>query len=130
MTPPGHLPVACDLGALSPEQRAREAALLSELKTVLSEPEETDAGFRFVVPQDPALVGRLGELLALEGLCCPFLNFDLSVPAGRSAVTLHIHGDAAAKSFIRSVFIAHPPVPGAQGQPPQASGGGHARRQT
>lgn len=105
MTTPGHLPVACDLGALSPEERAREAELLTELKAALGEPEETETGFRFAVPQDPPLVGRLGELLALERLCCPFLGFDLAVPAGRGTVTLHIHGDAAAKTFIRSVFL-------------------------
>jgi hypothetical protein len=104
VTLPGHLPVACDLGALSPEERAREAELLTEMKAVLGEPEETEKGFLFAVPQDPALVGRLGELLALERLCCPFLGFDLAVPAGRGRVTLHIHGDPAARSFIRSVF--------------------------
>ena len=105
MTSAGRVPVACDLDALSPEERAREAELLAELKAALEEPEETEKGFRFVVPQDPALVGRLGELLALERLCCPFLSFDLAVPAGRGAMTLHIQGDAAARTFIRSVFF-------------------------
>lgn len=103
---PETLSVACDLGALSPEERAREAELLSELKAVLGEPEETENGFRFAVPPDPARVGRLGELLALERLCCPFLGFDLAVPADRGEVTLHVYGDAAARTFIRSVFVS------------------------
>ena len=106
MTLPAHRPVACDLGALSPEERAREQTLLTELQAVLREPHETEMGFRFLVSHDPLLLGRLGELLALERLCCPFLSFDLAVPAGREPVTLDIHGEADAKAFIRSAFGA------------------------
>lgn len=99
------LPVACDLGALSPAQRSREQALLAEFKAPCRDAEETEKGFRFVIPEDPQLLARLGEFLSLERLCCPFLTFDLSIPAGRGAVTLHVHGDPGAKSFLRATFM-------------------------
>ena len=99
------LPIACDLGVLSPAQRAREQALLEEFKAALPEVQETERGFRFIIPEDPRLLGRLGEFLGLERLCCPFLTFDLSIPAGRGSVTLHVHGDPGAKSFLRSTFM-------------------------
>jgi hypothetical protein len=99
------LPIACDLGALSAEQRARERTLLEELRTAFTRPVETESGFRVVLPPDPDLLGRLGEFLALERICCPFLNFDLAVPEGRGPVTLHVHGGSGVKPFLRSVFF-------------------------
>jgi hypothetical protein len=46
----------------------------------------------------------LGEFLGLERLCCPFLTFELSIPAGRGSVILHVTATGA-KSFLRSVFM-------------------------
>lgn len=100
------LPIACDLGALSSEQRAREKALLSEFRVVFQDPRETDGGFMVVIPDDPELLSRLAEFLSLERVCCPFLTFDLSIPAERRPVTLHIHGQPGVKSFLRSAFFA------------------------
>lgn len=105
MLPSSGLPIACDLGALSPAQREREQLLLAEFKAAVRETQETERGFRFVIPEDPELMGRLGEFLGLERLCCPFLTFELAVPAGRGPVILHVHGDPGAKTFLRSVFI-------------------------
>lgn len=106
MSAPPAMPIACDLGALSPEQRAREQALLAEFRALFQEPRESDAGFIVVIPEDPSRLQRLIEFLTLERLCCPFLAFDLSIPAGRGPMTLHIHGETGAKSFLRSVFFA------------------------
>lgn len=99
------LPIACDLEALSREQRAREQTLLTELKTAFARPQETESGFRVVLAPDPGLLGRLGEFLALERICCPFLNFDLAVSEGRGPVTLHIHGGPDVKPFLRAEFF-------------------------
>ena len=101
---PTQLPIACDLAALSVEQRSNERELLAAFRAAAGVPEETDTGFRFPLPEDVALLTRLGEFLALERLCCPFLNFELLIPAGRQAVSLHIYGDPAVKSFVRSTF--------------------------
>ena len=103
--PPAKPLIACDLGALSTGQRLHEQELLAEFRAAVREPQETETGFRFVLSEDPALLARLGEFLALERLCCPFLNFELAVPAGREPVSLHIYGEPAVKPFVRSVFI-------------------------
>jgi hypothetical protein len=99
-------PIACDLAALSPEQRSREQALLAELKTTFRNPQETPHGFRVVVSAETSVLARLGEFLALERLCCPFLTFDLSISDGRGPVTLHVHGGPGTKPFLRSAFFA------------------------
>jgi hypothetical protein len=105
MTAPEHQLIACDLGALSSKEREREQVLLGQFRALCGRPEETETGFRFVLPMGPEPLSQLGEFLALERLCCPFLNFDLTVPAGRGPVTLHVRGGPGVKPFIRSVFF-------------------------
>jgi hypothetical protein len=100
------LPIACDLAALSAEQRSREQALLAEFRPLFRDPQETAQGFSVVVSAEPKLLARLGEFLALERLCCPFLTFDLSISSGQRPVTLHVHGGPGTKPFLRSVFFA------------------------
>ena len=100
------LPIVCDLSALSPEQRAREQALLAELRPIFRDPQETVQGFSVIVSAEPRLLARLGEFLALERLCCQFLQFDLSVTAEQGPVTLHVYGGPRAKAFLRSTFFA------------------------
>lgn len=104
MTASEHQPIACDLGALTPEERTREQTLLASFQALCGRAEETETGFRLELPASEPL-SRLGEFLALERLCCPFLNFDLSVAAGQGPVTLHIHGAPGVKPFLRSVFF-------------------------
>ena len=106
MSAPTIPPIACDLGALSSAQRTRERALLAEFRGIFRDAQETDQGYRVVIPDDPLVLSRLGELVALERLCCPFLAFDLSIPAERGLVTLHIYGRLGAKSFLRSEIFA------------------------
>src|SRR5207248_4484716 len=108
--PPPPLPIACDLDALSSEQRARER-VLEELRAAFQDVRETPTGFTAVLPADPALLSRLGELVGLERLCCPFLTFDLSIPERRGPATLRVHGAPGSKPFLRSVFFAGKPSP-------------------
>lgn len=105
MTASEHESIACDLGALSSEERTREQMLLARFKTLWGRPEETEVGFRLVLPAGSEPMSQLGEFIALERLCCPFLNFDLTAAAGRGPVTLHIHGGPGVKPFLRSVFF-------------------------
>ena len=99
-------PVACDIGALSSAQRTREQALLAEFRPIFRDAQETDQGYRVVIPDDPLVLSRLGELVALERLCWPFLAFDLSIPAERGLVSLHVHGRPGTKSFLQYAFFA------------------------
>ena len=98
-------PFACDLSRLSAGQRAREKVLLEEFKILCERHEETELGFRFFVNADPEVLSAMGEFLALERLCCPFLEFHLEVSAD-SLAALHIFGRPGAKAVIAAEFIA------------------------
>ena len=106
MSGPTPLSIACDLGALSSGQRAREQELLKEFRGIFRDARETAHGYSVTVPEDPLVLSRLGEFLALERLCCQFLTFDLCIPAGRGVITLQIHGQPGTKAFLRSEFFA------------------------
>jgi hypothetical protein len=97
------LPLACDLSRLTPVERRREQELLAWFRGQPRRAEETERGWRFHLEPRPDLLAALGELLALERLCCPFLEFQLEVGAAELA-SLHICG--AAGSDVRAVIAA------------------------
>jgi hypothetical protein len=94
---------ACDLSQLSAEQRAREKALLAHFKTLVTAITESADGYRFRVPASQEALRDVGELLALERLCCPFLEFALEVSAAPEAA-IHIFGRDGAKPIIAAEF--------------------------
>ena len=98
-------PIACNLSALSPEQRTREQELLAVFRSTRPKTQAIEHGYRFEVSSDPANLARLGEFLGLERLCCPFLDFRVVVRSGGGAVTLDVYGDEPdAQAFIRDAF--------------------------
>lgn len=100
------LPIVCDLARLTPPQKAREQELLAKFRARLRvEPERvkpSDQGVQVSI--DPSDLAEIGEFLALERLCCPFLDFTLTVPARDGVVTLHISGPEGSGEFLRSTF--------------------------
>lgn len=95
-------PIACVLANLSPEQRRREQTLLRELQALGLELEETADGYRSTLPEHA--LGWIGEWIALERLCCPFLAFTLSAPAEQEPARLTISGREGVKEFLRSIL--------------------------
>ena len=98
------IPFACDLSKLSSDQRERERFLLGQLKGSLVRSEESARGWRIHVPATQQSLRDLGELLALERLCCPFLDFRIEVGPAEHAV-VEIGGRDGAKPFIAAEFM-------------------------
>lgn len=100
------LPVACNLGTLTTEQRRREQEILAKFRAAQLPASAIDGGYRFDVPCGPADLAELGEFVALERLCCPFLSFRLSIGAALAPVFLEIVGEGrAVEAFIRATFV-------------------------
>jgi hypothetical protein len=91
------LPLVCNLGALSPEQRRRRAELAARLGASVERVDEHPGGYVFHVPD--AALADAEELLALEARCCSFLKLGLHRDAAGGA-TLEIAGPEGAKVFI------------------------------
>jgi len=84
-------PLASDLNAIPPEQRASHQALIERLMSRLAmETRELIDGyaFRFTAGDYP----EVAAYVANERLCCPFLAFEIDVGAERGPVWLRITG--------------------------------------
>lgn len=94
--------LACDLNALTREQRHRHQAVLAQLRESVQEVRELEAGYSFRYPAEGAVILLLAEFVSLERLCCPFLSFTLEVKAQRAPVWLSLTGVEGVKLFLRA----------------------------
>lgn len=99
----GEIPIVCDLGRLDPRQRAREQELLAWFKRSVRRVDESARGYRYFIDADPTTLAAAGELMALERLCCPFLEWTLGVSSGEHAC-VEIAGREGIKAFLAAEF--------------------------
>lgn len=98
-------PRACNLEALSPEERARRAELFESVGRSVRKVEELPDGYRVLLHRDAASPGDLVELAGYERRCCPFLTFR----TGEQPVPFfEVTGPADAKGFIEAEFGFRP----------------------
>jgi hypothetical protein len=92
---------ACDLSALSEEQRAAHQALAVQLfGTLLQETRELPDGFAYRFDeQDYSLVAAF---IANERQCCPFFAFTLEVAPQHGPVWLRLTAQGDVKPFLRA----------------------------
>ncbi len=76
---PGAL--ACDLSVLSAEQRKRQATTVQQLHAAIQEVCALPTGYAFRFSPAAEMLYLLCDFLALERLCCPFIDFVLEVEA-------------------------------------------------
>jgi hypothetical protein len=97
-------PIACRMDALSPEQRQRRSEILDLVRGKGTAVSETEDGICFLWSADGQLPALLGEFVALESLCCPFIRFTLDVEAERGPVSLRLGGREGVKAFLQATF--------------------------
>jgi len=97
-------PIACNLKALTPAERARQSALSRKLSTATVEKRELANGLRFRLSLAEITLPELGEWIDAERKCCPFLDFQISIEREGGAVQLSLTGRAGVKEFLLSDF--------------------------
>jgi hypothetical protein len=94
-------PLAGDLNAIPPEQRASHQALIERLMSGLAlETRELIDGYAFRFMASDNL--EVAAYVANESFCCPFLAFEIEVGAERGLAWLRITGREGVKEFLRS----------------------------
>jgi hypothetical protein len=97
-------PFACDMTALSPEQRARHHEIAALLQSLLSAIHELPDGYDFEFSWDPATYNALAEITPLEHACCPFFDIGLRIESGTNKIFWRLSGRKEIKAFIRAEF--------------------------
>ena len=97
-------PFACNMSALKTDEKKRVLELLENLKTRRQEIKELPDGFAFRYSTDNEIIKNTAEFIALERLCCPFFEFDLTVEKENGATWLQLSGREGVKDFIKIEF--------------------------
>jgi hypothetical protein len=93
-------PLRCELFVLSDRDRLRRDELVSALGHSLRELYELEQGYGLVFEPSAGTLAELVEFIALERLCCPFLNFQLNVQSDNGPVRLEMTGREGVKQFL------------------------------
>lgn len=95
---------ACNLKALSREERQRYGVLVQKLVAARGDIGETASGYDFTLKLDPLTFRELAEWVEMEARCCPFFTFNVELRGGASTAVLRLTGPKGVKAFIRDEF--------------------------
>ena len=90
--------LACNMNALTKEQRASHIALTKRLLQH-ARPQEVAGGYQFTIGREHVSVAELAEWVANESRCCPAVDFHVELPAF-GPLTLRLDGGEDVKAFI------------------------------
>ncbi|MFN7972986.1 MAG: hypothetical protein U0166_11655 [Acidobacteriota bacterium] len=93
-------PFACNMNALTPDERARHAALTRKLLEAAIGQEDLPDGFVFELDAKVAPLPEVAEWISFESRCCPFLDFSLELHRKDAHPRLKLSGDAGVKEFL------------------------------
>ena len=97
--------LACDFGAMDPEQRERYRALRRLLSEDFLEARELDTGYTFRHSSEADVLVALAEYVSLERLCRPFFDFAIEVGHGGNEVWLRMTGPEGAKRILEAAMV-------------------------
>ena len=103
-------PLACDLGALSADERARRSTLASRVAARFREVQEISDGYAGCLDSDPAIVRDALDWLLLERRCCPFLRLELSFEPSHGPVSVRFRGGPGVKEFLAAAGLKASPL--------------------
>ena len=97
-------PIACDMTALSADERRRYDVLRARVIDAVTRVVPSADAFRLQIGKGLG-VTDVAEWASLEHRCCPFLNISLSIEPD-DGLSVQLGGSAAIKAFLRGEFGA------------------------
>ncbi|MGO9451648.1 MAG: hypothetical protein ACLQDV_11500 [Candidatus Binataceae bacterium] len=94
--------IACDLNALTAAERERRRTVMAGVVQTMVGRGELHNGFELRFDPGKVDLATLGEWVALERRCCPFLNFKIEIASSAGGVTLALTGPDGVKDFLRA----------------------------
>ncbi len=96
--------LACNMGAMTKEQRQRHDQIAEQLRRATKQVKELPDGYAFRYASTPALFMAAAEFITLESRCCSFYHFSLEQEREDGPMWLRVTGTPDAKSFIKPVL--------------------------
>jgi hypothetical protein len=93
------IPIACDLTALTPDQRQQQVVLATQLAEAVETVEELPNGYAFHYRTDATTWQTVTTWIEWERQCCPFLTFTLE-RTGAGPIWLRLTGADGVKDFL------------------------------
>lgn len=98
-------PLACNMKAISAEQRPRYNDLVKRLRAAVQDRRELADGYIYKLDTKGIGLPEIAEWITLERLCCPFLDFQLHVK-GNGETNLSMRGPTGTKAVLNEEFPA------------------------
>lgn len=93
---------ACNMAALTKNERAAYQKLAQRLLGAVEERRELKNGYAFRLP--PETLVAAAEWVSFERRCCPFFAFELELAKDDGPLWLRVTGSEGIKAFIRAEF--------------------------
>jgi type IV pilus biogenesis protein CpaD/CtpE len=94
-------PIACNMAALSDDQRKRILVLVKQIRTAGQEVRELPDGYALRLPAESATVRDVAEYITLERMCCPFFRFEMEVEQEGGPMWIRLTGREGVKEFTK-----------------------------
>ncbi|GHO49558.1 hypothetical protein [Ktedonospora formicarum] len=100
-SPEYHEPIlACDMQAISPEQRSAHRANTERLFALSQQVRELPTGYAVCLPG--SALEAVASFIRYERLCCPFLRFTLEIEPEQGPILLSLTSSVDVKPFLRA----------------------------
>ena len=106
----GPSPIASNLKALNPAERAQHTALSEKLRAAAVARQELPDGLSFRLNPSAMTVAELASWVDAERRCCPFLDFHITLEREGGGLQLSLTGRPGVKDFLLSDFAKVAPV--------------------
>jgi len=94
-------PLACNMNVFTTAQREQHVQSTRRLFQSVQSVQSAENGFEFHLPNGSNLI-QIGEFIANERLCCPFLQFVLTIEPDPKQVSLLLTGPQGTQEFLRA----------------------------
>jgi len=100
------IPIACDMQAISAEQREPHEERSRSLFAVVQAVQELPDGYALRLSEDTPTLTNAILFLANERRCCPFFRFTLDLEPEQGPIWLSITGGEEVKAFLEGEMLS------------------------
>jgi hypothetical protein len=98
--------IACNVKAISAAERPHYMELMKTLRRAVRDRRELPTGYTYVIDSKTIGLKEVTEWITMERLCCPFLDFQLSISSKGTEYSLALTGPEGVKPLLQAEFPA------------------------